>query len=433
MTLLISADTVIIHDHGQPVALSDHAVAITHGIISHVLPTDEALSTIDYSEHQHLADHILMPGLVNAHGHAAMSLLRGFSDDLALQQWLETSIWPAEAKFVSDDFVRDGSLLAIAEMLLSGTTCFSDMYFFPEAVAAAAKQVGIRTQLAFPIFDFASAWGNGPDDYISKGLGLFDTYKNSNLVHIAFGPHAPYTVGDEALRRVAVLSNELDAPVHIHLHETEQEVSDSIRQYGQRPLARLMDLGLLTARTQCVHMCALNDDDIALLRQTDASVIHCPQSNQKLASGICPSSRLLAQGVRVGLGTDSAASNNSLNLFTELKAAALQAKNATGDAASLNAGSAFNMATLGGAQALGLDNLCGSINVGKQADLVAINCNTPAMTPLYKPLSQLVYSEPHVSHVWVGGKQLVQHGELTSLSLTQTLNAAQTWARKIQA
>ena len=432
MLTLISADTVIVDDFVTPAAVSDTAVAIAaDGTIRAVLPTAEALATLTVDKHIELPHHILMPGLINAHGHAAMTLLRGYSDDQPLQTWLQDHIWPAENQWLSPDFVRDGSQLAMAEMLQSGTTCFADMYFFPDVTAAAANEAGMRAQIAFPVFDFATAWGSGPDDYISKGLELHDKYKSHSLIDIAFGPHAPYTVGDEALRRIATLSNEIEARIHIHVHETAFEVSDAIRNSGKRPLQRLYDLGLLNHRTQCVHMTQLDDSDFSLLLQTGASVVHCPQSNQKIACGIAPVSTLLARGLAVGLGTDGAASNNSLSMFTEMKAAALQAKISEQNPAAIAAATALAMATLGSARALGLEQRIGSLRPGKQADMVAINTRSAAMQPLHNAVSQLVYSQPGVDHVWVNGRQLLKDGELTTLNLKQILQRAQHWGQKI--
>ncbi len=428
---LISADTVIIDDNGIPSPVTDHAILVKKGLITHILPTEEALKTLEIDEHIALARHILMPGLINTHGHAAMSLLRGYSDDKPLMNWLEEDIWPAEQQWVSEEFVKDGTTLAIAEMLLSGTTCFSDMYFFPEITAQVVHQTGIRAQVTFPVFDFPSNWGNGPDDYINKGLQLYDTYKNNSLISIAFGPHAPYTVSDAPLKRIATLSNEIEAHVQIHLHETAQEVENAIQQTGKRPIERLYDLGLLNSRTQCVHMTELNEEDISLLKASNAHVIHCPQSNQKLASGICPTHLLQDNNINVALGTDSAASNNNLNLFSELKSASLQAKTHSNNAATMDAATSLNMATLNGAKALGIEHLCGSICIGKQADIIAIDTNTVEMQPLYNPLSQLVYTSPKVNHVWVNGKQLVKDQQLLTINLQQVLNTTQSWARKI--
>lgn len=413
--------------------LENCALAIHQGKILAITPSDGVEQRYAAREIINLASHVLIPGLVNAHGHAAMSLLRGYADDQPLHTWLNDHIWPAESRWVSEDFVRDGTELAIAEMIKTGTTCFADMYFYPDQAAQACLDAKIRCQLAFPILDFPTAWGNGPDDYLSKGLSLHDTFRSNHLVNIAFGPHAPYTVSDAPLQKIAILAHEMDMPVHIHLHETAQEVSDSIRQYGCRPTQRLMDLGLLSPLTQTVHMTQIDDSDISLLQTSGAHVIHCPESNLKLASGFCPIDRLLKAGVNVALGTDGAASNNDLDLFSEIKTAALLAKAVAGDASALGAHAALRMATLNGAKALGMDECVGSLEVGKSADITAINLGELAMQPVYNPASQLVYTNAGqaVTHVWVEGKCLLKDRELQTLNEREILGKANWWRKQI--
>ncbi|MDP5054584.1 MAG: TRZ/ATZ family hydrolase, partial [Congregibacter sp.] len=382
-----------------------------------------------------LPGHAVLPGLINAHGHAAMSLLRGYADDLPLMPWLEKHIWPAEGTHVSEEFVRDGAALAMAEMLLSGTTTFSDMYFFPEVVAALGVKTGMRVQLATPVFDFPTVWGKGADDYISKSLALRDDYKNADRLSVAFGPHAPYTVSVPTLEKIALFAAELDMAVHIHLHETAAEVLSAVEATGERPLDTLRRIGLLGPRTQCVHMTSLGPQDIASLAETGAQVIHCPQSNMKLASGSCPVIDLRAAGVNVALGTDGAASNNDLNMFNEMHSAALLAKLNQGDPTVMPALNALHMATLGGAIALGLDHEIGSIKPGKQADLIAIDLSTPATQPLYNPVSQVVYAcnGSEVTHSWVAGQALLRGRQLVTLDLDDTLRRAKRWGDKISA
>lgn len=414
------------------VVLEEHSVAICDGRIDAILPRGEA-SGLRARETLDLPDHALMPGLVNLHGHAAMSLLRGFADDLALMPWLQEHIWPAEGRHVSSQFVHDGTLLACAEMIRAGTTTFSDMYFFPEACAEAARKAGMRCQITFPIFDFPTAWGSGPDDYISKGLRLRDDLKHRSLVSVAFGPHAPYTVSPPVLERVATLAAELDVAVQIHLHETAGEVLAAVEQHGERPLDTLDKIGLLGPRTQCVHMTDIGDQDIALLADSGAHVVHCPQSNMKLASGSCPTGKLLERGVNVAIGTDGAASNNDLNLFGEMQAAALLGKLQAGDAAALPAADVLYMATMGGARALGLEDSIGSLETGKQADMIAVDLSGPECQPVYKPLSQLVYAcnGSQVSHAWVAGNSLMAGRELIALELAEILEQAAIWRDRI--
>jgi 5-methylthioadenosine/S-adenosylhomocysteine deaminase len=420
---VIPADTVY----------EDYAVAVSGDRITAICSRSEALQRFEASKAVELGCHVLLPGLVNAHGHAGMSLFKGMANDKPLHNWLRQDIWPAEQRWVNAEFVRDGVELAIAEMLLCGTTCFSDMYFFPEAAAEASRSAGIRAQLAFPILDFPTVWGNGPDHYISMGIELFDQYKNSSLVHIAFGPHAPYTIAPSQLERIAMLAEELQACVQMHVHETGQEVADAIAQHGVRPVRMLYNTGLLNPRMQCVHACHLNAEDIADLALTASHVVHCPESNLKLASGICPVGELAGAGINVALGTDSAASNNDLDLLGEMRTCALLAKVQTADAAALPAFKALEMATINGARALGLEQNLGSLEAGKFADIVAIDMSALRLQPVYNPLSQLVYNQlsDQVSHVWVGGKQLVEARQLLTLDAESIHARATAWSNKI--
>jgi 5-methylthioadenosine/S-adenosylhomocysteine deaminase len=414
------------------VVLENYSVGITDGRISALLPTEEARSLPAKKVHD-MPGAALMPGLINCHGHAGMTLLRGYADDTPLMPWLQDHIWPAEGAHVSEAFVGDGTELAIAEMLRAGTTTFSDMYFFPNIVAALSQRLGMRCQITFPIFDFPTAWGLDADDYISKGLALRDDFKHSELINVVFGPHAPYTVSQENLAKIATLAAELDAPVHIHLHETTGEVLQAVEEHGERPLDSLHRLGLLGPRTQCVHMTDLGEQDIALLADTGANVVHCPQSNMKLASGICPVGALLAKGVNVALGTDSAASNNDLNLFGEMQAAAMLAKVSSLDATTLRAEEALAMATINGARAMGLEEQIGSVEVGKQADLIAVDLSGPETQPLYNPLSQLVYAcnGSQVSHSWVVGELLMEHRVLSRIDMNDLTQRVSSWQQRI--
>ncbi|OUS13461.1 N-ethylammeline chlorohydrolase [Gammaproteobacteria bacterium 53_120_T64] len=415
--------------------LRNCSIAIDHGKIIAVLPSAEAEQRYSAQQCYHLPNSLLIPGLINAHAHAAMSLLRGYADDQSLHTWLNESIWPAESRWVSEEFVFDGAEIAIAEMLLGGTTCFSDMYFFPDQTARAARSTGIKCQLAFPILEFPSAWARNADEYIHKGLALRDEYRDDTRISIAFGPHAPYTVNDPALQKIATLAGELDAAIHIHLHESAGEVTQSIAEYGLRPIERLQQLGLLTPLTQCVHMTQLVDSDIALLAESGSHVIHCPESNLKLGSGFCPIEPLQKAGINIALGTDGAASNNDLNLLGEARTAALIAKGIAGNPELLPAHEALELATINGARALGIDDVTGSIEVGKAADLVAIDLNNIASQPLYNAFSQLLYTDSasHVSHTWVDGKLLVKDGQLLNLDQAELIHKAQIWQQKIQA
>jgi 5-methylthioadenosine/S-adenosylhomocysteine deaminase len=406
-----------------------HALAIDSGRILDILPAAQAAERYQANQIVELPAHALIPGFVNAHTHAPMSLLRGLADDLSLQPWLQQHIWPTERRWMSPEFVRDGSELAIAEMLRSGTTCFNDMYFFPDVTAEVVRNSGMRACIGLIVVDFSSAWGSGPQEYIAKGIALRDQYKDDPLLSFAFAPHAPYSVANNCLKEVRTLADELDMPVHIHLHETTDEINNSLQQYGKRPLARLAELGLLTPNLMAVHMTQLTDDEINELAGCGMHVIHCPESNLKLASGFCPVAKLLAADINVAIGTDSAASNNDLDMLGEMRCAALLAKGVSGDAAALPAATTLRMATLNGARALGIDQETGSLLPGKWADITAIDLGAPECQPLYDPLSQLVYaaSRGQVSDVWVGGQRLLRARELTRIDLTDVLGRAQRW------
>lgn len=413
--------------------LDAHSIAVHHGRIVEILPTASARARYAAADQVDLPDHVLIPGLINAHTHAAMSLFRGLADDLPLMDWLQNHIWPAEAKWVSAEFVRDGAQLAIAEMLRSGTTCFNDMYFFPEATAQTAREAGMRAVVGLIVIDFPTAYAQGADEYIDKGLRLHDTLRHDTLVTTAFAPHAPYSVSDAPLTKIRTLNNELNLPLHMHVHETAHEVDEATARTGTRPLARLDALDIVDPSLVAVHMTQLTDAEIARLAQMRASVVHCPESNLKLASGFCPVHKLLRAGVNVAIGTDGAASNNDLDMLDELRIAALLAKAVSGEATAVPAHTALRMATLHGAQALGLATETGSLVAGKAADLAAIDLSALSSQPVYDPVSQLVYtaSRDQVTDVWVAGRRLLADRALTTLDEAAILKRAQDWHSKI--
>ncbi len=415
--------------------LDHHSIAIHGGKIVEVLPTKDAAKKYRATETVDLKHHAVIPGLVNAHTHSAMSLFRGLADDLPLMDWLNHHIWPAEAKWVSPDFVRDGTELAIAEMLKSGTTCFSDMYFFPDVTARVCHDAGMRACVGLIMIDFPSAWAQNADEYLHKGLKLHDELRNSELVSTAFAPHAPYTVSDAPFEKIRMYADELDIPVHIHVHETAHEVEDGMKQHGMRPLARLVNLGVLGPRLIAVHMTQLLPAEIELLARDNVSVVHCPESNLKLASGFCPVQALVKAGVNVALGTDGAASNNNLDMLEEMRIAALLAKGASNDATAIPAHTALRMATLNGAKALGIEARTGSLTAGKAADIAAIDLSVISSQPVYDPVSQIVYTatRDQVSDVWVNGRHLLAKHQLTSLDETALRDKAQAWRDKIKA
>ena len=377
---------------------------------------------------------LLAPGLINAHGHAAMTLFRGLADDLPFKNWLHDYIWPAENRWVDEAFIQTGTELAIAEQLLGGITCFSDMYFFPDVASEVVHRCGVRAQITVPVMDFPVPGARDAGEALRKGVALFDDLKHHPRISIAFGPHAPYSVSDDSLEKMRILVAETDAGIHMHVHETASEIYEALQQHGQRPLARLAKRQLLGPRFQAVHMTQVDDEDLALLVEHNCSVIHCPESNLKLASGFCPVERLWAAGVNVAIGTDGAASNNDLDLLGETRTAALLAKAVAGSASALDAHRALRMATLNGARALGLDEHTGSLEVGKVADLVAFDLSGLAQQPVYDPVSQLIYTcgRDCVRHVWVAGKQLLTDRRLTRIDQDQLMANVRQWSTKIR-
>jgi len=415
--------------------LTGHAVAVQDDRIVAVVPVGQAIARHPDARRVDLPGHLLIPGLVNLHTHAPMSLLRGIGDDLPLNPWLQDRIWPLEARLLSPEFVFDGAVLACAEMLLGGTTCFNDMYFFPDEVAAAAVEAGIRAVVGMIVIGFPSAWARDTREYFAKGQAVHDRYRDHPLVHTAFAPHAPYTVDDDALRQVAMLAEELDVPIHMHVHETATEVAEAIAATGLRPLVRLERLGLLSHRLLAVHMTQLEPEEYGLLATAGVSVAHCPESNLKLASGFCPLAALSAQGVNCALGTDGAASNNDLDMLGEMRTAAMLAKAVAKDPCAVPAHVALEMATLNGARALSLDHETGSLIAGKSADLVAFDLGGLRAHPLYDPISQIVYAghRDQVTDVWVAGKRVVEERRLVTLDEHDLVATAERWSARIAA
>lgn len=440
MTQPVKIDTLLTAHWIIPVEpveaiLQGHAIAIDKGIIIAILPIASADAQFKPRERIALDNHVLIPGLVNLHTHAAMTLMRGLADDLPLMEWLNHHIWPAENRHVDASFVFDGTRLACAEMIKGGVTCFNDMYFFPEATVDAVLASGMRAAVGMIVIDFPSAYASDTDDYLSKGLALRDKYQQHPQLSFCFAPHAPYTVSDKAYTSIMTYAEQLNLPIHTHLHETQDEIKISLESYGMRPIERLHQLGLLGPNLIAVHMTQLSDDEIKLMAQQGCSIAHCPSSNMKLANGFAPIASLLAQNVNVGLGTDSAASNNRLDMFEEMRLAALLAKAVSGQANALSAHQALQMATLAGARALGLDHITGSLTVGKAADITAVNFSDINLMPCYDPVSHLIYaaSREQVSHVWVNGKMLLNDGQLTTLDKTELQHSAVFWQQQIGA
>ena len=432
--LLIEAGHVVpVVPHG--VVLDDHAVAVRDGVILAVLPISEARARFDALETVSRPDAALIPGLVNAHTHNPMTLLRGVADDLPLMQWLQGHIWPIEGAVIGPEFVADGVTLAIAEMLRGGTTCCNENYFFPDVQAATYKRHGFRALVGLPVIDFPTAWAKSSDEYFDRAGEVHDQWRNDPLIATSFAPHAPYTVSDANFERIRMLADQLDMPVHCHVHETAHEVAESQQQHGQRPLARLDRLGLVNDRLIAVHMTQLADAEIALCAERGVSVVHCPESNLKLASGFCRAADLHRAGVNLAIGTDGAASNNDLDMFGEARSAALLAKAVADDASALDAASTLHAATLGGARALGFDHLVGSIEVGKQADLVCVDMGQLETQPLHHVVSQLIYAcgRHQVSDVWISGRRKLQERQLTGMEPAAIVANARQWRDRILA
>ncbi len=417
----------------EGVVLEHHTVVVEGGRIRAILPHAEARSGYAADHTVELRDHVLLPGLVNAHTHAAMTLMRGMADDLPLMRWIREHIWPAEARWVGDEFVRDGTGLAVAEMLRGGTTCFNDMYFHPDDAGRTAAAAGMRCVVGMIVLDFPTAWAGGADEYLARAAEVHDEFRSHPLVDTAFAPHAPYTVSDGPLERVRVLADELDVPVHIHLHETAAEVESAVAAGGVRPFARLDRLGLLSPRLMAVHMTELAQEEIERLAECGAHVVHCPESNMKLASGFCPVAELLAAGVGVALGTDGAASNNDLDMIQEMRTASLLAKAVARDATAVPAHRAIAMATIAGARALGREDAIGSLVPGKAADLIAIDLGAIESQPVYDAASQVAFSASRrqVSDVWVAGRRLLRDGALLTVDQDRVLARARHWRTRI--
>ncbi|MDR1350714.1 MAG: TRZ/ATZ family hydrolase [Zoogloeaceae bacterium] len=415
--------------------LEQHAVVVANGRIVDILPVHQARERYAPAETMELDEHLLIPGLINLHTHAAMSLLRGVADDMPLMQWLETRIWPLEAALLSPRFIAEGTELACAEMLKGGVTCFNDMYFFPDVAATAAANIGMRAVLGITVLEFPSAYASDAADYLDKGLAAREIWREHPLVRFCLAPHAPYSVSDASFERIQTLAAQLELPIHLHIHETADEIRRHLEEHGCRPLHRLDRLGLLGPQLIGVHAVHLLEDEIATLARNNCNIAHCPASNLKLGSGFAPIAELLEQGVNVGLGTDSAASNNRLDMLAETRLASLLAKGASGDARCLPAWQALDMATINSARALGMEAEIGSIAIGKRADLVAVRMDALELSPCFDPVSHLVYAagREDVSHVWVEGRcrildKMLLHSETSSLK-----SSARLWQNRISA
>ncbi len=418
----------------QGTVLEGQALALCGEIIIDYLPVNDALAQWPDAHQVYLPGHVLLPGLINSHTHSAMSLFRGFADDLRLQTWLHDFIWPAEAKWVSDEFVRDGSELAVLEMLRGGITCFNDMYFFPGAVAEVSSRAGIRATLGMIIIDVPTAFAANVEGYFKRGKEFCEQWVEHPLINVTLAPHSAFSLDNQQFERVISIAEDMDARIHMHVHETEWEVEESVADHGVRPLKRLSELGLLSPRLIAVHMVHLTGDEIQAVAEGGVQVVHCPESNLKLASGFCRVDALQHAGINVCVGTDGAASNNDLDLLSEVRTAALLAKGVSSDPETVSAAQALDMVTINGAMALGLDYQIGSLESGKQADLCAIDLSYPETQPVHDVISQIIYAagRNQVSDVWVAGKRIMEARELRTLDEADILARSAGWQRKLQ-
>lgn len=430
---LIFAKWIIPVDAGDRVCI-DHALVIHEGMILDLLPARQAADKYNGLETHRLQNHVLIPGLINTHTHAAMSLFKGLADDLPLMEWLNNHIWPAETRWVDPGFVEDGTRLAVAEMIRGGITCFNDMYFFPDKTAEVAIEAGIRASIGLIVIDFPTAWAKDTQDYFDKGEQVHDKFRHNPLIHTAFAPHAPYTVSDQPLAKIAMLAEELDIPIHMHIHENETEVNQGLEQHGITPLQRLHELGLLSQRLLAVHMTQLDQAAIDLIARYNVNVIHCPESNLKLANGFCPVHELQLAGINVALGTDGSASNNDLDMIGEMRTAAFIGKGISGNSQALPAIEVLKMATINAARALDIDKITGSLTPGKQADIAAIDLGWLETQPVYDPVSQIVYAanRNQITDVWVAGRQLLKNRELLTIDEQQLKARTLEWGDRIR-
>ncbi len=432
-TLLLPRWVIPVEPHN--VFHENYALAVHEGRIVDLLPHDKAKELYHAMQIINLPNHVILPGFINAHAHSPMTLLRGLADDLALMDWLNHHIWPVEKKYLSEQFVQDGTELAFVEMVRCGTIGFNEHYFFNETIAEASLKAGLRSRVGLLLLEAADLVGRSNLDYInSKGIEFIEQYKSNSLVQPALAPHAPYTVGDAGFLRANEISQQYQIPVHVHVQETAFEVHSETEKYGKRPLKRMYDLGLLSPLFQAVHMTQVNEEDLALLVETGAHIIHCPESNLKLASGFCPVQKLIDNQVNVALGTDGSASNNDLDMIGEMRTAALIGKVVAQKDTAVSAADALRMATLNGAKAMHWDKEVGSLECGKSADMIAIDLSDANTQPVYNPISQVVYAahQHQVTDVWVQGRPLMRNRELTTLDEKAILEKTQIWREKIK-
>ncbi len=412
------------------------AVAIDGTNIVAVGPAADIAARFKAAEQINAAGSVVIPGLINTHTHAPMVLYRGLADDLPLKEWLEKYIFPAEAKTVSRDMVRVGTRLALLEMIQSGTTAYADMYYFEEEIARTTKAAGVRGVLGQTVIQFPVPDAKTPQEGLARTEAFIKEFQNDDLIVPAVAPHAPYTLDAKTLLASRALATKHGVPLLIHVAETEQELNSSQASHaGMSPVAYLQSIAFWGPRTVANHGVWVNAADIKILRAHEVGVSHNPESNMKLASGIAPVPEYLAAGVVVGLGTDGAASNNDLDMFEAMRLTALLHKVKTGDPRAIPASAALDMATIGGARALGLDKQIGSLEVGKRADLVVVSMASARQTPMYDPISHLVYATrgDDVQTVIVNGRVLMRQRKMLTLDEATVLADARKMADAVRA
>mgnify|MGYP002628391574 CR=1 FL=1 len=414
--------------------LENHSIVINEGLIVDILQSANVFDFYQADDVYQLTNQLLIPGLINAHTHLGMTLLKGFADDLSLSVWLNEHIWPAEKNFVSPQFVSDGSRLAMAEMLKSGITTFNDMYFYPQSTAEVANEVGMRANIGLVVLDFPTNYASDPQDYLNKGFIFRDSWRDNALISTSIAPHAPYSVSDEAFKLISTYAEQLQMNIHTHLHETTAEVKESLQRYNMTPIQRLDKLGILGPNLTAAHCVHLDSTDTSLIEKNQVSIIHNPSSNMKLGSGIADIKSFFDRGINIGLGTDSSASNNRLDIITEMRATLLLHKANYQDAEFLKPVDVIRMATINAARAIGLDSKIGSIEKGKRADITAINLDSIECQPCYDPLSTFLYScdKSAVSNVWIDGDIKLRKHLLVNIDEDKLLHTTKLWQQKIK-
>lgn len=414
--------------------LENHALAVKDGKIIALLPQQEARQKYQAAREEHFAAHAVLPGFINSHTHLAMNVFRGLADDLELLDWLTNHIWPREAKWVSAEMVADGSLIAIGELIRSGSICFNDMFFYPEEAVKAVDRAGIRGHIGMHVMNVPNNWASGVEESFAKCEAVYNEFHQHDLVTLTYAPQSVYTVPEKDLARIRDLAEKQDLKINIHCQESQTDIDGALSLNNKRPLRCLHDLGMVTPRLIAIHMTQLDERDFEILGEGKPNIVHCPESNMKLASGACPVQKLIDMGINVALGTDGAASNNDLDMIGEMRTAAFLGKLSTMNPRAVSAETALKMATINGARALGIDHVTGSLTPGKSADFIAIDLGRIETQPLYNPVSQIVYaaSRDQVTDVWVRGKQLLKNRMLTTLDEKELLVKAEAWHKKLK-